>query len=320
MASHVGLFFFALAAWMIYSQLQKYSLTDILHSITRIPFKHVVWACFACLGGYLVLSCYDFLALRYIGKKLAWWKWMLAGMLGFAISNNAGSAAISGGAIRYRLYTRWRVRAGEIVKMLTFSGVTYYLGTSIVLVAGYLLLHREGIAAAGPMHVFCIVGSAFIGAYSSICAFFHGKTFKIGEIVFKIPSVKTELAQMVVGTLDSVLAGLVLYCLSFHFVKLPIIQFISIFAVAQSVGIFAQVPGGIGVFESIVLFSMPEGVDRAALFGSLLAFRIIYFVIPLVGIGSMFFIYEHYLRNTMKKWRMFSHVHMPHIKRNQKRP
>ena len=120
--SYAGIFFFILAAFMLWWQLRNYSFTDIINAIFAIPKRNLVAACLACFAGYLALSLYDYLALNYVGGRVSWWKWMLAGMLGFAISNNAGHAVVSGGAIRYRLYTRWRVTGGDILKMLTFSG------------------------------------------------------------------------------------------------------------------------------------------------------------------------------------------------------
>ncbi|MDR1071511.1 MAG: lysylphosphatidylglycerol synthase domain-containing protein [Rickettsiales bacterium] len=317
--SRIGVLFFVLAVWMLYWQLHKYSLSEIFESITEIPARHIVWACLVCVAEYLVLSCYDFFALRYVGKKLAWWKWMLAGMLGFVVSNNAGNAAISGGAIRYRLYTRWRIKAGEIVRMLTFSGFTYYLGAATVVVVGYFLLPEGGFADSSMMRILFGGCSGFLGAYFAGCLFFRGKTFRIGGVEFKVPSVGTGLVQCVLGATDSVLAGLVLYCLTFHAVQIPVAEFVSIFVVAQSAGIFAQVPGGIGVFESVVMLAMPDSVDKAVLFGSLLAFRIVYFLLPLVGIGSLFFIYERYLKKKMKKWRIFSHIpHLPRLTHRKK--
>ena len=132
--SYSGILFFILAAGMLWWQLREYSLGDIARAILNIPFMNLMLACVSCFAGYLALSLYDFLALNYVGGKVTWWKWMLAGMLGFAISNNAGHAVVSGGAIRYRLYTRWRIRGGDILKMLTISGFTYFLGASAIVV------------------------------------------------------------------------------------------------------------------------------------------------------------------------------------------
>ncbi|MBP3340407.1 MAG: UPF0104 family protein [Alphaproteobacteria bacterium] len=304
--SYSGIFFFILAVGMLYWQLREYSLSDIAHAVLDIPFTNLVAACVACLAGYLALSLYDYLALNYVGGRVAWWKWMLAGMLGFAISNNAGHAVVSGGAIRYRLYTRWRIRGGDIVKMLTISGFTYFLGASAIVVIGYFLVPREifdGSVGVGmglnALFIFC---ASVLLTYFAMTLFFHKKSIKIGQIKFQIPSTAMATTQTVLGITDSVLAGLVLYFCLTPFVSIPFGTFIGLFVIAQTAGVFSQVPGGIGVFESVFLLALPDGVDKANIFGALLAYRIIYYVLPLIGAGSLFFIYERWLRSRMKRW------------------
>jgi len=283
--------------------------------------QHLFYACLACFAGYVALSCYDYLALRYIGQrhKVVWWKWMLAGIIGFAISNNAGHAVISGGAIRYRLYTRWRIRVGDIVKMMTFIGFTYFLGATAIVVAGYFMmphsLFNESVGLSIGMHglfIFCV---GALGAYFTLTALFQRKIVHVGGLAFKIPRTGMAVAQTLLGVLDSVLAGLVLYFCIMHFTDVPFTTFIGIFVIAQTAGVFSQVPGGLGVFESIIMFAMP-GVDNPAnLFGALLAYRIIYFLLPLIGAGGMFTIYEHGLRAKMKRWLEEAKAKMPHLKK-----
>ncbi|MCQ2734996.1 MAG: hypothetical protein MJ212_03485, partial [Alphaproteobacteria bacterium] len=45
--SWAGLFFFGLAAYMIYRQLSKYTLDDIKSAIIDIPNKNILLACIA---------------------------------------------------------------------------------------------------------------------------------------------------------------------------------------------------------------------------------------------------------------------------------
>ena len=301
-----GIFFFIIAVGMLYWQLRNYSLSEIINSLLQIPFINLVWASVACLLGYVALSFYDYLALRYVGKMVSWWKWMLAGMLGFAISNNAGHAVVSGGAIRYRLYTRWRINAGDIVKMLTFKGFTYCLGCSALVILGYFLVPRDLFADSvgvsiglNGLFIFCLVS---VILYFAMTIFFRNKVVKIGEIHFQIPKTKEAFYQMLIGMLDTILAGMVLYFCLIPFVKIPITFFIGVFVISQVAGVFSQVPAGIGVFESIFLLALPSDIDRATVFGVLLAYRIIYNVLPLIGAGGLFFIYENWLRVKMKKW------------------
>ena len=108
--------------------------------------------------------------------------------------------------------------------------------------------------------------------------------------------------QTLLGMADSVLAGLVLYFCLIPFVHIPFGTFIGLFVVAQTTGVFSQVPGGIGVFESVFLLALPDGADKASVFGGLLAYRIIYYVLPLIGVGGLFFVYERWLRARMRRW------------------
>lgn len=319
--SYSGLFFFILAAGMLWWQLRNYSLRDIAHAILNIPFWNLVGACVACLGGYLVLSLYDYVALNYVGGKVSWWKWMLAGMLGFAVSNNAGNAMVSGGAVRYRLYTRWRIRGGDILKMLTISGLTYFLGAAAIVAIGYFLIPRDifagSIGASMGISTLFAVCVAVLLAYFAMTVFFSKKSIKIGQLKFEIPSTQMAVVQVLLGIADSILAGLVLYCCMIPFVNISFGTFIGLFVVAQATGIFSQVPGGIGVFESIFMLAMPDTVDKANVFGALLAYRIIYYVLPLIGVGGLFFVYERWLRARMKKWLNEAKQKIPQFKRKK---
>ena len=315
--SYAGFFFFILAAGMLYWQLRNYSLMDIARALWHIPFVNLVGACVACLLGYIALSFYDYLALDYVGRKVSWWKWMLAGMLGFAISNNAGHAVVSGGAIRYRLYTRWRVPGSDIVKMLMFSGFTFFLGYAAIAVIGYFLVPNDMFAnsagASFGVNGLFIVCLSVILAYYIIATMLSGKSIRIGEIKFHIPTIGEAVVQTILGIADALCAGMVLYFCISPFIDMPFGVFIGLYVIANVAGVFSQVPGGIGVFESIFMVALPESVDKASIFGALLAYRIIYYVLPLIGVGGLFFIYERWLRARMKKWLNEAKEKMPHI-------
>lgn len=292
--SWLGLFFFGLAAFMIYRQLSKYTLEEIKDAIIAVPNKNIVYACIASFCGYMALSSYDYLALRYIKHKMAAWKWIFAGFIGFAVSNNAGHAIVSGGAIRYRLYTRWRVQASEIVKMVTFSGFTYLVACFFLVIIGFMLSPGHLLASISSplvnwgLMIFSVGGMLF---YLWGCAYYK-KPIIIKEIEFEAPSVPMALAQMVIGSADILMASLVLYFVMESYVDIPFVTFIGAFIVAQVLGVYSQVPGGLGVFELVFTNLMPEEENQANLFAILVLYRIIYYLLPLVISGIVLFVYE----------------------------
>lgn len=292
-----GLFFFAVAAYMIYHQLSKYKLEDIKEALVSIPNHNLLLACLASFGGYVALSSYDFLALKYIGRKLAAWKWIFAGFIGFSVSNNAGHAIVSGGAIRYRLYTRWRFHASEIVRMVTFSGFTYLVACFFLIILGYFLTPDHAFGEGSISHLTTLTVT-IISAIGLLIYFgaslFYKKSIIIKDIEFKIPSFKMALAQVFIGGADILLASLVLYYSLIPFLDIPFDVFIGVFIIAQVLGVFSQVPGGLGVFEGLFLYIIPGDHNQALIFGALIAYRIIYYLFPLIISGIVLFTYEWY--------------------------
>lgn len=303
--SWLGLFFFAFAVFMIYRQLSKYTLEEIKDAILAVPNKNILYACIASFCGYMALSSYDYLALKYIRHKLATWKWIFAGFIGFSISNNAGHAIVSGGAIRYRLYTRWRVQASEIVKMVTFSGFTYLVACFFLVILGFMLSPGHLLASISSplvnwgLMIFSVGGMLF---YLWGCAYYK-KPVVIKEVEFDMPSLPMAIAQMVIGSADILMASLVLYFVMESYVDIPFLTFIGAFIVAQVLGVYSQVPGGLGVFELVFTNLMPEEENQANLFAILVLYRIIYYLLPLIISGIALFTYELNLARTKNSYK-----------------
>lgn len=302
--SWAGLFFFVVAAYVLYNQLSKYSLDDIKNAVFSIPTKNLWLACLASFFGYVALSSYDYLALRYIGRKLAIWKWIFAGIIGFSVSNNAGHAIVSGGTIRYRLYTRWRFRGTEIVRMVTFSGFTYLVACFFLIIVGYLITpnHAFGAGSVSKLTTQIVTICSVIGLLGYFAlSIWYKKPLKIKDVELDMPSFKMALAQMIIGAVDIVMASLVLYFSLIPFVEIPFETFMGVFIIAQVLGVFSQVPGGLGVFEGLFMYIIPGEHNQVLLFGALLAYRVIYYLMPLVLSAIVLFSYEGYLKYIKKQ-------------------
>lgn len=299
-----GLFFFGVAAYMLYLQLSRYSFEDIKNAVISIPNRNLMWACIASFFGYVALSSYDYLALRYVGRKLNPLKWIFAGFIGFSVSNNAGHAIVSGGTIRYRLYTRWRFHASDIVKMVTFSGFTYLVACFFLIIVGYILTpnHVFGGGSVSKLTTELTVLVSFIGLLAYLTAsIFYKKPMIIKGIEFEMPSLPMALSQIFIGGADILLASLVLYFSLIPFVDISFDVFIGVFIIAQVLGVFSQVPGGLGVFEGLFMYIIPGEHNQAVLFGALITYRIIYYLLPLVFSTIVLVSYEAYLKYVRKQ-------------------
>ena len=87
---------------------------------------------------------------------------------------------------------------------------------------------------------------------------------------------------MIVALLDWFVAGCVLYVLLPAARSLSFPAVLGIFLLGQLAGLASQVPGGLGVFETVVLFLLSPTLPASAIIGSLLAYRGIYYLVPLL--------------------------------------
>jgi phosphatidylglycerol lysyltransferase len=118
----------------------------------------------------------------------------------------------------------------------------------------------------------------------------------IKGIDFKMPNFKLALEQIFIGSLDILMASLVLYSVLISFVEIDFFTFMGAFIIAQVLGVYSQVPGGLGVFELVFSNILPGQDNQAILFGALIAYRIIYYLLPLIVSGIVLITYE-YFRN-----------------------
>lgn len=301
--SGLGVFFFVLAAYMIYKQMSKYTYEEIETAILDVPIKGYFCALLFVFLSYMVLALYDLLALHYIGKRSFLFRWMLAGATGFAVSNNAGHAFISGTAIRYHLYRRWGFTIPDIIKMVTFSSFTYLLGCFFLLIIGYSLTPSGAIGNVPPNLTLglVIISVISLAAYLT-AAILIKKPLIYRSLSLYFPSLKQALAQMIIGSSDVILASLVLYSVVYTKIDTPFGIFLGVFLIAQTLGTFSQVPGGVGVFESIFFFVMADSAEKEIpLIAGLIVYRMLYYFLPLILSACAIFIYETRFRYGKRK-------------------
>jgi phosphatidylglycerol lysyltransferase len=120
----LGLLLFTAALWVLHHQLKTYHLHDILKHFHELSSVTLFSALFLGILSYLIMTGYDFLALRYIHHPLSYTKTALASFIGYAFSNNIGFSMIAGASVRYRLYTAWGLTTFEITQVIGFCTLT----------------------------------------------------------------------------------------------------------------------------------------------------------------------------------------------------
>ena len=109
------------------------------------------WRLAAALGltcvSYLLLTLYDVIALRIVGKPLPYRTAALASFASYTLSHNLGLGLLTGGSARYRVDSAKGQTTREIVEVIATASVTFWLGVFAV-TAG--LLAVRVLAATDP--------------------------------------------------------------------------------------------------------------------------------------------------------------------------
>ncbi len=274
-----------LSLWSVYHRLHGYHWHDLLDGLRRIPVGQVGLALLLTLSSYLVMTGYDFLALRYIRRPLAFGKTALASFLGYAFSNNVGFSMLAGASIRYRIYSAWGLSTLEITKVVLFCSISLWLGflmlSGMAFLSDPLALPQSLHLPFTSAHVLGIVLLLLPLGYLLLTLFFH-KSIEIKRWRFSMPSFPLVTGQLLIAAIDWFLAGAVLYALLPQPAAISPSHFLAIFLLAQLGGLISQVPGGLGIFESIVLTLAPSTLAAPQLLGALIVYRGIYYLLPLL--------------------------------------
>ncbi len=276
---------FGIAIWAIYQQLHQYSLKDVVQSVTAVSVSHMLVAVALMVVNYGVITGYDTLAVHYIRQSLPYRKIALVAILSTVISNNIGFAVLANSLIRYRFYSRWGITTLQAAGISAFCNLSYGLGQMTV---GGVVFLMEPISIPkvlnlpfNSIHLLGVACLSIVMAYV-VSSAFSRKSLKV--LNWRIPHLplKITLVQIGISSLDWMLSAAVFYMLLPSSTWLSYPSCLGIYLLAQFAGVISNVPGGLGVFETVMLLLLSPVFSSGKLIGSLLAFRGIYNFLPLV--------------------------------------
>jgi phosphatidylglycerol lysyltransferase len=278
--------------FVLHHLLGKYQWRDILERVQAISDTKLLRAAFFTCAGYGCLTLYDALAVRFAGARVPYPRVALISFMGYAIGHNIGLNSISGGAVRYRAYTALGLSAKQIATIIAFGTLTFFLGASVLL--GLSLLSNAGMSGS-VLHVHAwlalVAGGLLlvaVAAYLWLVCTRHAP-IKFRKFEIPVPKPRVAFAQIGISCVDMLCATSVLYVLLPREAAIGFFAFAGVYLLALAAGAVSNVPGGIGVFEFVLLLLMPA-VPKDRLLGALIAYRAIYyfgpFAIALVLLGA----------------------------------
>ena len=281
----IGLTLFVLAIHVLQNEIQQFSWDTFKGHVLLIPNHQLLLALAVTVTGYLILPFYDKLALVHFGIRLPWRRVAKASFLGFAFSHNITPSLLVGGTIRYRIYSAYGISGFNVTKVVGFCAITLWLGFMAlggVVFTGTTVRFPD--ETYWPLQNLQILGWIFLLlciTYLILCRNIRATIAFRGKI-FQLPTLPVAIAQLIVPSLDLIASSLILYLLLPPIPELTYPLFLAIYLIGFMGGIISQVPGGLGVIETILVVMLGSFIDSAQILSAVLVYRLYYFIAPLL--------------------------------------
>lgn len=285
---------FALGLYAVLNLLAEVKLADVIAQVRSTPVLILVLAQLSALAGYLFLVGYDWSGLRYIGKPLPLPVTLTGGLMAYAFGNTIGLSVVSGGAVRYRIYSGQGLDAFDVAAVSTFVSVSYGIAATVVGL-GTLALYPDLLGSLAPFPAsqmrWLAIGLILAMTLPLVVAGAYNISLRLGRFTLRAPSLPVLLGQALFSLGEISFAAMTLYLL-LPAGDIGFSAFLGIFATATMAGVISHVPGGVGVFETVVLAALPDTVPIETAAAALLMFRIIYFIVPFLLALVVLALYE----------------------------
>ena len=277
-----GLVLLTVALEVLRVELRTLTWPELSAAVAGIPRGQIALAIALTGLNYAVLTGYDQLAFAYIGKALPRTRIAATSFLAYAVANNVGLSLLSGASVRYRFYTRWGVTAEELSRIVFSYSVTFWLGLLGLGGLGLVAAPLPRASGLSAHHAAALAGGLLMlvpVAYVAL-TMLRRTPLRLWSVELPMPSPRIALAQLALSCVEWSLAGAVLYVL-LPPSPLSFAGFLGLFVTAVLIGLASHVPGGVGVFEGLMVLLLKPDLTSGQLLPALVVFRVVYYFLPL---------------------------------------
>lgn len=271
---------------MMNQQVANIDWFDVVESFEDIHRKAIAGGIFFTIFSYVILWGYDLIACRYIAKPLPLSSIALSSFVGNAFANIFGFSLISGSSVKFRLYSSWGFDAADVTKIILFNTLTLWLG--LLALAGPSLFYLVDAILKPIALLLSILPWMYV-----LLAGTRKEPLQLFGFQLPSPGFRLALQQLGISILDWLLVGSTLFVLLPKY--MPPLDFYTSFFAAQLAGVLSQVPGGLGIFDTAFTLAWSDPADNDAILACLMAFRLIYYIVPLLLGGILLGIREAFV-------------------------
>jgi uncharacterized membrane protein YbhN (UPF0104 family) len=275
----------AFGMWLLYRVLGRYDAGEIFGALGKLGIVDVMLALFFAGLSFAFLSVGEFCAVRFARQQVSVKRVVRTTVAAIGVGHAIGMAALSSGAIRYRMYGRSNVALADLGKIMLFAGLT--VATGMAVVGGIAMVAQpHAIAELLSLELFTVRGIgifllALVGCYIIVCAR-DLRSVHIKKVELALPSWKLAAVQTLAGAGNYASIAACLYACLRPFAQADYATVATLYVGSDATALIGHVPGGWGVLEYV----LTHALDQPHIIAGVLVFRTIYYLLPLfIGLG-----------------------------------
>ena len=293
--------FFAGLGWLLYSRARDMDWTQVGASLAQYTAPTLALALSLAVLSYLLYASFDLIGRRYTRHLLSHRAVLSTAMVSYAFNLNFG-ALVGGVGFRYRLYSRLGLRTAIITRVLGMSMLGNWIGYApllgLVLAGGVFELGDGARVGEEALRVFGALLLLVAPAYLALCLFSRRREWIVRGIPIDLPNGKLAALQLAISMTNWLVIASIPYVLLGGVVAYP--EVLAALLLAAVAGVITHVPAGLGVMEAVFMTVLKGQVEEAPLLAALLAYRAVYYLLPLLLAGLVYVSMEARLRGTAR--------------------
>jgi phosphatidylglycerol lysyltransferase len=278
--------FLALTGWLLWREIGELPLADIQRTLLEVPTLPALAVGALALLSVAFTGTIDFCIARWLRLDVPARECFRLAFVANGMANTLNLSGAMGASIRLMGLSALRVPLSHAAALIGMQALALMSGLSLLVI---LTLATSSLPLTSGTLQRWIAAAVLALAALYLPLYFYLTTRRalmrwlpndVG-----VPPLRLKVELTLISFLDWVLAAATLYAclyLAGEHVKPGLL--LGAFAGAGVLGLVSQVPGGLGVFDGLILLALTEaGHDKAAVVSGLMLFRIAYYLLPLLG-------------------------------------
>ena len=285
--------FFLMLIVLFATLAQRLEWSEVFENLADFKVRTLIIASGLTLVSFLVYACFDLIGRTYIRQNLTWKQILPVGIISYAFNLNL-SAWVGGIAMRYRLYSRLGVSKSNIAKILGLSLATNWFGYMVIAGAmfssGLVRMPPGWKLSSSALQGVGVLLLLLSAGYLVACRFAKRREWVIRGVEIDLPSPRMAVLQLALGALNWSLMAAVIFTLLPNKLDYPLV--LGVLLISAIAGVITHIPAGLGVLEAVFVALLQHEASRGSLVAGLLAYRAIYFILPLLIALVMYLLVE----------------------------